>query len=379
MAEETKVKITGEERKKTEEALKMFEAYDNMRNIEAQIEIIEFEIENSIPKKFDVCKLPQLLLLLQKILTMLLDIQSTITTVISTLLSNPVANLSKAAGAASNMAKTKAENKVKDKAEEKSNKNKEEKTDDNKEGSSDQEPKIDADYLKYFATQIIMKMFQILKYYMESIKLGLQIKIANFTKRGLNCLLKNKGSAADPNNAIMTNGMTNTIATVNIIIAIIDAIVTMLNNVNILNVNGAGMAFFPTPKSIMKVDINIENSRQSTTNNIPEAIDKQITKIENKIKESNGEIKKAKIISMGAAGATTATSGNFDPGSFGQLQKIDPAMIRTAINMLLQSLTDADALPPYEKLSIINPRFLVFLLTGFEPAGKKTFGIPGFP
>lgn len=379
MAEETKVKITGEERKKTEEALKMFEAYDNMRNIEAQIEIIEFEIENSIPKKFDVCKLPQLLLLLQKILTMLLDIQSTITTVISTLLSNPVANLSKAAGAASNMAKTKAENKAKDKAEEKSNKNKEEKTDDNKEGSSDQEPKIDADYLKYFATQIIMKMFQILKYYMESIKLGLQIKIANFTKRGLNCLLKNKGSAADPNNAIMTNGMTNTIATVNIIISIIDAIVTMLNNVNILNVNGAGMAFFPTPKSIMKVDINIENSRQSTTNNIPEAIDKQITKIENKTKESNGEIKKAKIISMGAAGATTATSGNFDPGSFGQLQKIDPAMIRTAINMLLQSLTDADALPPYEKLSIINPRFLVFLLTGFEPAGKKTFGIPGFP
>lgn len=379
MADETKVKITGEERKKTEEALKMFEAYDNMRNIEAQIEIIEFEIENSIPKKFDVCKLPQLLLLLQKILTMLLDIQSTITTVISTLLSNPVANLSKAAGAASNMAKTKAENKAKDKAEEKSNKNKEGKTDDNKEGSSDQEPKIDADYLKYFATQIIMKMFQILKYYMESIKLGLQIKIANFTKRGLNCLLKNKGSAADPNNAIMTDGMVNTIVTVNIIIAIIDAIVTMLNNVNILNVNGAGMAFFPTPKSIMKVDINIENSRQSTTNNIPEAIDKQITKIENKIKESNGEIKKAKIISMGAAGAATATSGNFDPGSFGQLQKIDPAMIRTAINMLLQSLTDADALPPYEKLSIINPRFLVFLLTGFEPAGKKTFGIPGFP
>jgi hypothetical protein len=47
--------------------------------------------------------------------------------------------------------------------------------------------------------------------------------------------------------------------------------------------------------------------------------------------------------------------------------------------MLLQALTDAEAVPRYEKLSITNVRFLVFLVTGFEPAGKNTFGIPGFP
>ena len=47
--------------------------------------------------------------------------------------------------------------------------------------------------------------------------------------------------------------------------------------------------------------------------------------------------------------------------------------------MLLQLVTDADALPRYEMLSASNIRFLTFLVTGFEPAGKMTFGIPGYP
>ena len=49
------------------------------------------------------------------------------------------------------------------------------------------------------------------------------------------------------------------------------------------------------------------------------------------------------------------------------------------VRMLLQLVTDADALPRYEMLSASNIRFLTFLVTGFEPAGKMTFGIPGYP
>ena len=82
---------------------------------------------------------------------------------------------------------------------------------------------------------------------------------------------------------------------------------------------------------------------------------------------------------MGAAGASSASSGNFDAGSFGSLPKFDPSIIRNAVTILMQMLVDADAVPRYEKLSISNIRFLVFLVTGFEPAGKRTFGIPGFP
>ena len=104
-----------------------------------------------------------------------------------------------------------------------------------------------------------------------------------------------------------------------------------------------------------------------------------ISKSENQIRESNGKIKQAKILSMGAAGASSASSGNFDAGSFGNLPKFDPSIIRNAVTILMQMLVDADAVPRYEKLSISNIRFLAFLVTGFEPAGKRTFGIPGFP
>ena len=85
------------------------------------------------------------------------------------------------------------------------------------------------------------------------------------------------------------------------------------------------------------------------------------------------------MLAMGAAGAASATSGKFDPGSFGNLPKFDPSIIRTAVMMLFQMLVDADAVPRYEKLSVANIRFFVFLVTGFEPAGKNTFGMPGFP
>ena len=173
--------------------------------------------------------------------------------------------------------------------------------------------------------------------------------------------------------------MTSAAAAANIILSVIDSIVTMINSVNIMNVNGAGMAFFPTPKSITKVDISISNSNQSTTNNIPDPVNQMISKSENPIRESNGKIKQAKILSMGAAGASSASSGNFDAGSFGSLPKFDPSIIRNAVTILMQMLVDADAVPRYEKLSISNIRFLVFLVTGFEPAGKRTFVIPGFP
>ena len=103
-----------------------------------------------------------------------------------------------------------------------------------------------------------------------------------------------------------------------------------------------------------------------------------ISKSENKIRESNGKLKHEKILSMGASGASSASSGIFDAGSFGSLPKFDPSIIRNDVTMLMNTIVDADAVPRYEKLSVSNIRVLVFLVTGFEPAGKKTFGIPGF-
>ena len=359
MTSDSSAKITGKPNETSDDSLRLFLAYDAVCHAEEQLDSIEKDIETSIPTKIDLCKIQEVLMILDKVQNAMINVQNVMTSSITNVLSDTsqdVTNLNEGVDAT----KTDVKNKL-------------------SKDSSTAQLSVDSKYTKYLATQIILKNFQILKYRIEMIKTGVQITIATLTKSVISGLLCGKGSAKDPINATMSSTMTSAAAAANTILSVIDSIVTMINSVNIMNVNGAGMAFFPTPKSITKVDISISNSNQSTTNNIPDSVNQMISKSENQIRESNGKIKQAKILSMGAAGASSASSGNFDAGSFGSLPKFDPSIIRNAVTILMQMLVDADAVPRYEKLSISNIRFLVFLATGFEPAGKKTFGIPGFP
>lgn len=359
MASDSSTKITGKPNETSDDSLRLFSAYDAVCHAEEQLDSIEKDIETSIPTKIDLCKIQEVLMILDKVQNAMINVQNVMTSSITNVLSDTsqdVTNLNEGVDAT----KTDVKNKL-------------------SKDSSTAQLSVDSKYTKYLATQIILKNFQILKYRIEMIKTGVQITIATLTKSVISRLLCGKGSAKDPINATMSSTMTSAAAAANIILSVIDSIVTMINSVNIMNVNGAGMAFFPTPKSITKVDISISNSNQSTTNNIPDSVNQMISKSENQIRESNGKIKQAKILSMGAAGASSASSGNFDAGSFGNLPKFDPSIIRNAVTILMQMLVDADAVPRYEKLSISNIRFLAFLVTGFEPAGKRTFGIPGFP
>ena len=356
MTSDNSTKITGKPNETSDDSLRLFLAYDAVCHAEEQLDSIEKDIETSIPTKIDLCKMQEVLMILDKVQNAMINVQNVMTSSITNFLSDTsqdVTNLNEGIDAA----KTAVKNKL-------------------SKDSSTAQLSVDSKYTKYLATQIILKNFQILKYRIEMIKTGVQITIATLTKSVISGLLCGKGSAKDPINATMSSTMTSAAAAANIILSVIDSIVTMINSVNIMNVNGAGMAFFPTPKSITKVDISISNSNQSTTNNIPDPVNQMISKSENQIRESNVKIKQAKILSMGAAGASSASSGNFDAGSFGSLPKFDPSIIRNAVTILMQMLVDADAVPRYEKLSISNIRFLVFLVTGFEPAGKRTFGIP---
>lgn len=382
MTSDSSAKITGKSNETSDDALRLFSAYDAVCHAEEQLDSIEKDIENSIPKKIDLCKIQEVLIILDKIQGAMIDVQNVMTSSITNVLSGASQDVTNLANEGLDAAKTvlsgasqyvtNLANKGLDTAKT-SVKNKLSKD------SSTAQLSVDSKYTKYLATQIILKKFQILKYRIELIKTGIQITIAKLTKSVLSGILCGKGSAIDPINATISSTITSAAAAANTILSVIDSIVTMINSIIIMNVNGAGMAFFPTPKSITKVDINIANSNQSITNNIPGFVDQMISKAENKIRESSGKIKQAKILSMGAAGAASATSGNFNAGSFGSLPKFDPSIIRNAVTMLMQMLVDADAIPRYEKLSVSNIRFLVFLVTGFEPAGKKTFGIPGFP
>ena len=360
MTSDSSAKITGKQNETSDDSLRLFSAYDAVCHAEEQLDSIEKDIENSIPKKIDLCKMQEVLMILDKVQGAMIDVQNVMTSSITNVLSSTSQDVTNLANEGIDAARTAVKNNLSN-------------------DSSTAQLSVDSKYTKYLATQIILKKFQILKYRIELIKTVVQITIAKLKKSVLSGLLCGKGSANDPINATMSSTMSSAAATANTILSVIDSIVTMINSVTIMNVNGAGMAFFPTPKSIKKVDINIANSNKSTTNNIPDAINQMISKAENQIRESNGKIKQAKILSMGAAGASSAPSGNFDAGSFGILPKFDPSIIRNAVTTLMNMLVDADAVPRYEKLSISNIRFLVFLVTGFEPAGKRTFGIPGYP
>ena len=362
MEKGSSVKINGSSNETSDDSLRLFSAYDAVCYAEEQLDSIETEVENAIPKKIDLCTIQEVLAILDKVQNAMMDVQNVMTSAVTNALSGTMQDTTTPADEGVDAAKNATTDDIN-------------KTED----SSAAQLTVDTKYTKYLATQIILKKFQIIKYRIELIKTGIQITAAKLTKGVLTGILGGKGSAGDPINTTMATTMATAGITVSTIMSVIDAIVTSINNITIMNVNGAGMAFFPTPKSIMKVDINITNSKQSTTNNIPEAIDQLITETENKVRESNGAIKKSKVLAMGAAGAASAPSGKFDPGSFGNLPKFDPSIIRTAVMMLFQMLVDADAVPRYEKLSVSNTRFLVFLVTGFEPAGKNTFGIPGFP
>ena len=360
MTSDSSAKITGNPNETSDDSLRLFSAYDAVCHAEEQLDSIEKDIENSIPKKIDLCKMQEILIILEKIQSAMIDVQNVMTLSITNILSSALQDVTNLANEGIDAARTTIKNTL-------------------SKDSSTAQLAVDSKYTKYLATQIILKKFQLLKYRIELIKAGIQITIAKLTKSVLSGLLCGKGSAKDPINTTMSSTMASAAATANTILSVIDSIVTMISNFIIMNVSGAGMAFFPTPKSITKVDINIANSNKSTTNNIPDSIDQMISKAENQIRESNGKIKQAKILSMGAAGASSAASGIFDAGSFGSLPKFDPSIIRNAVTMLMQMLVDADAVPRYEKLSVSNIRFLVFLVTGFEPAGKRSFGIPGFP
>jgi len=382
-SEDTNIKLTSNKSQTSDDSERLFAAYDAVSSAEEALDKIDKSIENVIPKKIDYCNIQDVIGKVDEIAVNIANVQETMVSAVNGVLSDAVNAAAQTAtnvvNAAENEAKNEA-NKAVDKIKEKTKKKKSENNEtENNEEKKEHQLTVDQKYTKYLATQIILKKFQLIKYKVEMMKLNLNIMVANLTKSVLTAILGGKGSAQDPINQTMVTTVSSAAQTVNTIMTVISSIVSMINSVTIMNVNGAGMAFFPTPKSITKTDINVLNARQSTTNIIPEAVDKAISKAEQKIRESNGKLKQTKVAAMAAKGSSSAASGKFDPGSFGSLPKFDPSIIRTAVKMLLQALTDAEAVPRYEKLSIANVRFLFFLVTGFEPAGKKTFGIPGFP
>ena len=137
-----------------------------------------------------------------------------------------------------------------------------------------------------------------------------------------------------------------------------------------------------TPKSLKKTEMNVVNINQSITDRLGAPLKKAVMEILQAVKKANVPVKVAAIAAGAAAGAMSIAQGKelTIPNSICKsLELVNHEKLSNMLNKLLAFILSADPLPKYENLSIKNPGFLLWLMTGFLPAGKLSFGIPGMP
>lgn len=326
---------------------KLFSAYDSVCTAEEKISSVEKSIVDAFPDKFNMCDIDSFTSKLTNILSTLTEVKNAVTISISNTMSY-------------------------------TNQDDQNNTDITNEENV--QIRIDVEYTKYVATQIILKKYQILQYKIEKLKKNVQVIEAKITKTVLESILIGKGSATNPMLAAPMVALQTVAQVVSKIMTVINFVLKFITIVPIMSIDADGMCFFMTPKSLKTTKMKILNANESINNTIPDSVSKAITKAQQKINELNGKLKKEKVAEMAAAGASSAESGSgFDPGEFGSLERFDQKEITAATTAILNTLLDAEPIPRYERLKITNTRFLYWLITGFVPAGNKSFGIPGFP
>jgi len=231
---------------------------------------------------------------------------------------------------------------------------------------------------------IIIKRTQLTALHSKKITLG----IKKSASKGIRDILMNAetgtGSAgtmilAAPIMAIMM-AFSALCSLITIILKGIEKILSLMPK--ILSVGAQSMCFFMTPKSLKKTDMTVINANSSITDKLPEAVKKTILDIQNKQQKLNIPIKVASISAGAAAGIASIKNGgklNIPKGVCKSMEYVTAYNIISSIDNLIALLPFAEPMPKYERLSITNPGFLVWLITGFVPAGHKSFGIPFMP
>ena len=235
---------------------------------------------------------------------------------------------------------------------------------------------------RFFSFQIVLKSAEILTLRLKEMKINLEIYLAELSKKSL---IRTTQGATTPVSAALTAIFAGLQIVANIIskaIEAIDVIITLISSITMFSLDGNSMAFFLTPKSLNKTAMNILNTNQSCNKFTDSITDTAIQTAETAMENANAAKKKAEIVTKSTAGAAAATdlsATGFDIGEFSKLDVLDSEAVKNAIKSILQLCIVPESLPRYEELSITNLRFVLFLMTGFLPAGKQSFGIPGMP
>ena len=236
------------------------------------------------------------------------------------------------------------------------------------------------DHIIYYTAQYLIKKIQLIALRIKSIMVKIKSMIAKAIKNILEWILRGKASAAL--SALVAAAMLKVQIISQVIGVALTAINTVLNMLPpVITVDAHAMAFFPTAKSMTKVNLIAINTNKSICDRLPEVVKTGIREAMHIVDVINVAIKVAIVAACAASGVAAAQSKSHEFKIIGckLLKLLDPKNIIKAIEFLVALLPIPQALPKYEKISIINLGYIAWLLTTFELGGKRSFGMPAMP
>lgn len=227
------------------------------------------------------------------------------------------------------------------------------------------------------AMQVVLKRLQLCLLRAKRLVVKIKLKIAEITKKLLIAMVSGKGSSI-PNPVIEAiNAVFMALGTaINIVLQLIETFMSAVS-AGPLGVNPQGMTFFFTPKSMNMTKITVLNPNSAIGDRYPQPVYITLFNIRKAVDVANAAIKKAALVAGAAAGAVSIMSDNPKFGISSKLSRINPGKLQKAVDLAEDLIPIPLGLPRYEKLKFTNLGFLAFLITGFEPAAHKSFGIPG--
>lgn len=240
------------------------------------------------------------------------------------------------------------------------------------------------EHIVYDACGYLIKKIEILMLRIKQLITNIKIYITKATRDLLVNCISGKGSTVT---AVLFAPVQALMKAFQIISTVIGyalmGIQIVLNAIpKLIGVSAEGMSFFMTPKSMNTTEMTVVNANQSVTDKLGSGFKTAVATVLQSVKKADVPIKIASIAAGAAAATALVKSGKelkISNNHVKSLSAINPANMSKTINNLIAYLPVADPLPKYENLVIYNPGFLIWLMTGFLPAGRTSFGIPGMP
>lgn len=226
--------------------------------------------------------------------------------------------------------------------------------------------------------QLVFKKLQLCLLRAKRLILKIKLKIAIFRKKLVLGMINGNGSAVpDPTSTSVNTAFTVLGMAVNIVLQVVEAFLTMIS-ISPIGVGPQAIVFFLTPKSLYKTEAPAYNPNNSICDRFPESVKKTIHAIEKSVEKANKALKIATIAAGAASGAVEILSKNPKFKKNATFNKLRPGELQKQIEDYSDLLPIPMGMPKYEKLKLTNIGFMTYLITGFEPAAHKSFGIPGY-